>query len=240
MTTDQTRSAVVTGSSRGVGEATAKLLGAAGIHVFVTYRNKAKRAEKVAEAIVAAGGAATPVQLDVTDAASREALADAVRDSGTQLAYLVLNASGGLERDAAEDYAMVLNRDSQVAMVREFEPLLAADGKVTFVTSHQAHFFPDFPHPDMYTPVAESKHAGERAVSDAAAELGRKLLIVSGDLIEGTVTATMLDRAYDGIIARRKEQAGGIPTVQSFAEAISEATLDPERTETVYVGSTEF
>lgn len=239
MTTDPIRSAVVTGSSRGVGEATAKLLGAQGLHVFVTFRNKAKRAEKVVEAIIAAGGEATPVQLDVTDAASREALVSAVRDSGTQLTYLVLNASGGLERDAAADYAMVLNRDSQVAMVREFAPLLAEDGKVTFVTSHQAHFFPDFPTPDMYRPVAESKNAGEQAVVSAATELGRKVLVVSGDLIEGTITATMLERAYAGLIDERKAKAGSIPSVQDFADEIARATLDPERTETVYVGSTE-
>lgn len=240
MTTDPIRSAVVTGSSRGVGEATAKLLGAEGIHVFVTYNNKAKRAEKVAAAIVDSGGEATPVQLDVTDRDSRAALASAVRDSGTLLTYLVLNASGGLERDAAADYAMLLNRDSQVAMVREFAPLLADDGKVTFVTSHQAHFYPDFPSPDMYQPVAASKNAGEKAVVEATQELGSTLLVVSGDLIEGTITATMLDRAYSGIIEQRKEQTGGIPTVQSFADEIAAATLDAERTETVYVGSTEF
>jgi NADP-dependent 3-hydroxy acid dehydrogenase YdfG len=47
--------ALVTGGSRGVGEATARALAARGFDVAITYRNKAARAEKVRDALLAMG-----------------------------------------------------------------------------------------------------------------------------------------------------------------------------------------
>src|SRR5690606_1017171 len=86
--------ALVTGSSRGIGADTARLLAAAGAEVIVNYRSKAPRADKLVAEIVAAGGTARAVGADLTDPASVAALAAAVGDS---LDILVLNASGGME-----------------------------------------------------------------------------------------------------------------------------------------------
>ncbi len=41
-----------------------------------------------------------------------------VGDTFGRLDVLVLNASGGLEKGKAEDYAMVLNRDAQLQTAR--------------------------------------------------------------------------------------------------------------------------
>ncbi|HEY8639884.1 MAG TPA: SDR family NAD(P)-dependent oxidoreductase, partial [Solirubrobacterales bacterium] len=66
------RTAVVTGASSGIGEATARALAAAGFEVVAAAR-RLERCEKLAEEI---GGRA--LQLDVTDPDSVAALAAAV------------------------------------------------------------------------------------------------------------------------------------------------------------------
>jgi hypothetical protein len=72
---------------------------------------------------------------------------------------------------------------------------------VVFVTSHQAHFIDTVPTMPEYEPVARSKNAGElalRALLPNLEDRGISLVVVSGDMIEGTVTATLLDRANPG------------------------------------------
>ncbi|NDZ77955.1 SDR family oxidoreductase [Streptomyces sp. SID10853] len=61
------RVAVVTGGSRGIGRATAILLGARGHAVAVGFSGSADAAREVVETITAAGGRAMPVQADVAD-----------------------------------------------------------------------------------------------------------------------------------------------------------------------------
>jgi NAD(P)-dependent dehydrogenase (short-subunit alcohol dehydrogenase family) len=60
---------VITGGSRGIGAATARLAGAAGYTVCLTYRSNQAAAESVVRAITEAGGTALAVAVDV----SREA-----------------------------------------------------------------------------------------------------------------------------------------------------------------------
>jgi len=134
------KTAVVTGSSRGVGAATAKLLAAEGANVVINYRQKAPRANKVVAEIEAAGGKAVAVGADLTTAEGLEALLSAAIESFGGLDLLVLNASGGMEKDLGEDYAMRLNRDAQSDALSAGLEHLPVVGRVVFVTSHQAHF----------------------------------------------------------------------------------------------------
>ena len=59
------RVALITGASRGIGAATARLAAARGYGVCVNYRSARDRAEAVVRDIVAAGGRAVVVQADV-------------------------------------------------------------------------------------------------------------------------------------------------------------------------------
>ena len=185
--------AVVTGSSRGIGADTARYLAEAGAAVIVNYRSKAPRADKVVAAIEAAGGRAIAVGADLTDAASVTSMFEQAVAAFGPVDVLVLNASGGMESGMGEDYAMRLNRDAQVNVVDNALPHLAEGARIVFVTSHQAHFIRTTPTMPEYEPVALSKRAGEDALREripALTERGIEFVVVSGDMIEGTITAT--------------------------------------------------
>lgn len=222
--------ALVTGSSRGIGADTVRYFADAGADVVINFRNKAPRAEKLAAQIREGGTKALVVGADLTDPASVQEMFDAVGAEYGRLDILVLNASGGMESGMAEDYALTLNRDAQLNVLAAAEPLLGEGSRVVFVTSHQAHFIRTTPTMPEYEPVALSKRAGEDALREripALAEKGIGFTVVSGDMIEGTITATLLERANPGAIAGRRESAGKLYNVSEFAAEVAQAAVDP-------------
>jgi NAD(P)-dependent dehydrogenase (short-subunit alcohol dehydrogenase family) len=224
------KTALVTGSSRGIGADTVRYLAEAGANVVVNYRNKAPRAEKLAAELRALGVEVLVVGADLTDEASVQAMFAEVERAFGSVDILVLNASGGMEAGMAEDYALRLNRDAQVRVLDGALPLLGDGSRVVFVTSHQAHFIRTTPTMPEYEPVALSKRAGEDALRERIPELterGVDFVVVSGDMIEGTITATLLERANPGAIASRRESAGRLYNVSEFAAEVARAAIDP-------------
>jgi NAD(P)-dependent dehydrogenase (short-subunit alcohol dehydrogenase family) len=221
--------ALVTGSSRGIGADTARYLADAGAKVVINYRAKEPRARKLVAAIEADGGTALAIQADLTDADSVSAMFDTVSSAWGGLDILVLNASGGMESGMAADYAMQLNRDAQVRVLQAARPLLGRGSRVVFVTSHQAHFIRTTQTMPEYQAVAESKRAGEDALRELIPELekaGIGFVVVSGDMIEGTITATLLTRANPEAIQARKAAAGRLYNVGEFAAEIALAAVE--------------
>lgn len=238
------KTAIVTGSSRGVGADVAKDLAAQGAAVVVNYRQKAPRANKVVAEITAAGGRAVAVGADLTTQEGVQALVSAAMENFGSLDVLVLNASGGMESGMAENYALTLNRDAQVNLLNAAVPVMKEGSRVVFVTSHQAHFIETVETMPEYLPVAKSKRAGEDALRELIPTLARdgiSLVVVSGDMIEGTVTATLLDRANPGAIEARRVEAGRLYSVAEFAaEVAAMATADVESGHTEYVGGSDY
>ena len=91
------RTAIVTGGSRGIGEAIANRLADEGARVAVCASRSLDRAEAVAEAIEGRGGSALALQADVANPADVKALFKAVLDRWGALDILVNNA--GIARD---------------------------------------------------------------------------------------------------------------------------------------------
>ena len=222
--------ALVTGSSRGIGADTVNYFAEAGAKVVVNFRNKEARAQKIVDAIIANGGEAIAVGADLTDRESVAAMFAQAQEAFGGLDILVMNASGGMEAGMGEDYAMKLNRDSQVNLLSEALNVLADGARVVFVTSHQAHFIRTTPTMDEYLPVALSKRAGEDALREMIPLLEKRgigFTVVSGDMIEGTITATLLERANPGAINARKESAGKLYNVSEFAAEVALAAVEP-------------
>jgi glucose 1-dehydrogenase len=108
------RVAVVTGSTRGIGEGVARRFAAEGASVVVTGRSAAD-GDAVVDDIEAAGGEATFVRADMRDPAEIEALVDhAVAEYG-RIDVLVNNAGVQTETTASEatteDWAFVVETD---------------------------------------------------------------------------------------------------------------------------------
>ena len=86
---------LVTGASKGIGAATARVLARHGAKVAVSYASGKERAEAVVAEIVAAGGEAIAVGGDVRDADSVIAMVDEVVGRFGRIDGLVNNAIGG-------------------------------------------------------------------------------------------------------------------------------------------------
>ena len=238
--------ALVTGGSRGIGAETAIALAHSGYDVALTYRNKAARAAEVAAAITSQGREAIALCCDITKADDVAHLFQEIGQWKGYLDLLVLNASGGLERDlvaADPDYPMHINRDAQLRLVYAALSLLRPGGVIVFVTSHWAHLYGKMQQLPAYEPVAESKFAGEQALRTLQPELdasGLRLLVVTGDLIEGTITPKLLERTAPGLIEYRRTMHGALPTAHDMAQEIVQAVLDSTLVSgsTIIIGAT--
>ncbi len=228
--------ALVTGGSRGIGAATAIALAERGYDVVITYRNKAARASDIVTQITQQGGRSLALACDVTQQVDVEHLFTAVKAWGGHLDLLILNASGGLERDlvaADPAYPMHINRDAQLALLDGALPLMEAGGTVVFVTSHWAHLYGQVEQIPAYAPVGESKFAGEQALRQRQPELaaqGIGLIVVTGDLIDGTITPKLLERSAPNVIEQRRHALGTtygkLPTATEMGAAIAAAATD--------------
>lgn len=112
------RVAMVTGASSGLGTRFARMLADNGAHVVLAAR-RVERLEALRDEIIAAGGQATAVALDVTDVASiRAAVAQAEEQAGP--IDILINNSGVSTTQrivdvTPEDYDFVLNTNTRGA-----------------------------------------------------------------------------------------------------------------------------
>ena len=96
------RVALVTGGSRGIGQAIAVSLAEAGAAIAVNYREKAAEARNVVETIHRAGGRAMAVGADVSQAAEVAGMMAAIERELGPVDVLVNNAGIGLVRTVDE------------------------------------------------------------------------------------------------------------------------------------------
>lgn len=105
--------AVVTGASRGIGEAIAKKLASLGTTVIINYNGSAEKAEAVKQEILEQGGKAETIQCDVSDFNACEKFFKEVIDRFGRIDILINNAGitkdGLLLRMSEDDFSKVLD-----------------------------------------------------------------------------------------------------------------------------------
>ncbi|MDQ2635277.1 MAG: SDR family oxidoreductase [Actinomycetota bacterium] len=187
---------LVTGGSRGMGAETARQLADADTHVVVHYQESPAPAEAIVDAITGAGGQASILRADISDAAECAAMVDTVADRFGRLDALVLNASVHLEPGAHPGYAMRLNREAQRRLARMAMPLIPVGGRIVFVTDHQAHFYPHKAVPKGHTAVVAGRWAGEATLYAMRSDFHRAgvhFTVVSGDTADDSFAGAIVN-----------------------------------------------
>jgi 3-oxoacyl-[acyl-carrier protein] reductase len=199
------RVAVVTGSSRGIGRATALRLAAGGAAVVVNARSGSAAAAEVVEAIEATGGRAAFQPADAADPAGIGALFDAAERHFGGIDVLVLNAAGfarGPLADAVDDdYCRTFGRNARATFValREAGRRVRDGGRIVFISSAATRLSP--PGEALY---AASKAAGEHLVHGFAREVGARGITVNAVLPGPTDTDgfAAAGASADALVAR--------------------------------------
>lgn len=176
-----TKIALVTGGSRGLGKDMALRLSKKGIHLIITYRNKAAEAQEVVEAIQADGNKAAAIALDMSEPGSiapfvahiQQVLADTF--GTTHFDFLINNAGMGATVPFREVTESVFDEFLQVHfkgvyfLTQQLEPLLNEGGRIINISSGTTRFC----NPG-YSVYASMKGAVEVFTRYLAKELGSK------------------------------------------------------------------
>jgi NAD(P)-dependent dehydrogenase (short-subunit alcohol dehydrogenase family) len=152
MTTNNTKIALVTGASRGLGRNMAIALARKGVDVIGVYRSNKAEADAAVAAIEELGRKALMLQLDTGSTAGFPAFAVKVREALTNLwgcaafDYLVNSAGIGIQSPFAEtteadfDRLMNINLKGVFFLTQTLLPLIADGGRIVNLSSGLARF----------------------------------------------------------------------------------------------------
>ena len=179
----ESKTALVTGASRGIGRATALALARAGAHVLVHYGRSRPEAESLVVEIRRKGGNADPISADLGTPDGASLLAKQVRSIvGDRLDVVVLNA--GISKAAriadytVEDFDSLFatNVRGPFLLVQQLLPVLGDGSSVVVVSSLGARSVvgkPGLNDPSILA-YASTKGALETLVRNWAAILGSR------------------------------------------------------------------
>ncbi|MBS9477966.1 SDR family NAD(P)-dependent oxidoreductase [Ancylobacter radicis] len=211
------RYALVTGATRGIGQATALALAGAGAHVVAVGRTSGAL-EELDDAIVKAGSTATLVPLDLKDGAAIDRLGGALYERFGKLDIFIGNAGVlGPMTPLAQvepkewDDALAINLTANWRLVRSLDPLLrlSTAGRVVLVSSGAAHKARAF-----WGTYAVTK-AGLEVLARTWANEVMNISNLKVNLINpGPVATKMRAKAFPG------EDPNTLPAPEDVAEAI--------------------
>ena len=208
MNTPLRQSAIVTGASRGIGQAIAQRLAADGFAIIVNYAGNAGAANDTVGAIRAAGGTAIAVRADVSQADDvRELFAATQREFGR---VDVVVSNGGVMRTAPLASMAPADFDQMIAInLRGTFPLMAEAARqfekggrfVALSSSVIAKHTPG------YGPYIASKAGVEGLVQVFAQEMRGRDVCVNAVAPGPVATELFLEGKSDALIAQIVSQA---------------------------------
>lgn len=205
--------ALVTGGSRGIGAATARVLAAEGWPVGVNYRSDGDAAAQVVEQIEEAGGKAVALQGDVSDPAAPDALLAELQERFGTVLVLVNNA--GTSADALlpqiddEAWARVLdtNLSGSFRLIRRaIGPMMRArHGRVISIASVVG----------IRANPGQANYAASKAgliglTRTIAAEVARRKVTVNA-VAPGLIQTEMTDEISNGLLEAVPVRRAGTP-----------------------------
>jgi 3-oxoacyl-[acyl-carrier protein] reductase len=174
------KSALVTGSSRGIGRAIAERLAADGAAVVINYTRNPRQAEETVNGIIAKGGLATAIQADVSNGDEVGRLFDEAEKSFGPLDIVVANAGVFLQKplveSTEEDYEYVFNINTKGVFftLREAARRVSDGGRIVAISTGGTKM--PFSDASLYL---GSKGAIEQFVRSLSRELGSRFITVN-------------------------------------------------------------
>lgn len=179
--------ALITGSSRGIGQALAMILARGGASVVINYKKNADLAEKARAEVEQAGGQAITVAADVEQPEEIDRLFDAAGEAYGKLDFFVCNAAASSFKPILDlkqhhlDRSYAMNVRAFVLGAQRAVRLMAGSGRIVALSSYgSTRAYP------TYANLGSGKAAVEAWVRYMAAEFaprGVNVNAVNGGLI---------------------------------------------------------
>jgi enoyl-[acyl-carrier protein] reductase III len=222
------KTALITGSSRGIGRAIALELAGSGVDIAIHYVRKKQAAEEVAAAIRSLGRRAILLKANLAEAGQIEAMLDDLQVQFGRCDIFVGNAASGTPRDILDvndkhwDWTMDVNARSILRCVQRLAPAMAQAswGRVINITSPGSHRV--LPH---YGAIGLSKAVVDSLTRYLAADLAPQGITVNavspGLVATDAVTAFPVDLQATFEYASSRTPAGRLVTPEDVARLVA-------------------
>ena len=216
--------ALVTGSSRGIGKATALRLAKEGYDLVINYARSKTGALETAAEIEALGRKALVVKANVGDVDKIKLLFETIKNEYGRLDVFVNNAASGVQRPLMEleeshwDWTMNINSKALLFCAQEAAKLMDQGGRIVSISS-----LGSIRYLENYTVVGVSKAALEALTRYLAVELAQKNIIVnavSGGAVDTEALKHFPNREELLAEAKEKTPAGRMVEIEDMVNAI--------------------
>lgn len=218
--------ALVTGSSRGIGRATAIRLAKEGYDVIINYARSRSKAEEVAKEVEALGRKALTIKANVGDVEKIKEMFQQIDEHFDRLDVLVNNAASGVLRPIMEleeshwNWTMNINSKALLFCAQEAAKRMEKNGggKIVSISS-----LGSIRYLENYTTVGVSKAAVEALTRYLAVELAPKNIVVnavSGGAIDTEALKHFPNREELLEDAKKNTPAGRMVEIDDMVNAI--------------------
>ncbi|MDI5965418.1 SDR family oxidoreductase [Streptomyces sp. SL13] len=207
---DNPRTAIVTGSARGIGAAIAKELAGRGLNVVVNHRTSHEAAQALVKEIADLGGTAVAHAADVTDPDAAAALVERAVSEFGGLDVLVCNANVGLGMGSVttvewSDFAAKVNDELAAVFhpTRAALPHLTARGRGHIVyLSSDAHRGPASPMMLAHSTAKAAMNTYALYVAKDSAPHNITVNVLSAGLVRTESTSGIPQQMWDQMVGR--------------------------------------
>lgn len=220
------KTALVTGSSRGVGKAIAIALAKQGYDIAVNYARSKTAAEETAKEIELLGRRALVIKANVGDTAKIKAMFETIAQEFGRLDLFINNAASGVQRPIMEleekhwDWTMDINTKALLFCAQEAATLMEKSGGGSIVSISSLG---SIRYLKNYTAVGVSKAAMEALTRYLSVELAPKNIVVnavSGGAIDTDALKHFSNRDEILADARENTPAGRIVEMDDIVQTV--------------------